>query len=220
MPKDAFVRINGEVFDLKKQQRISLEEGTYSVEIWAPRFATVKKEIKVTSSRPLIVKEGLKQTAASFDDYQERIAEHNGKRFRQNLRDGTVLGLFAGFTTVALTGRRAKLRKLEDEVGLRRAAYASAVSLNQIENVTQVYNDVVNEYEETEASHNLLVVSTGVLAALTAAFAVRHFTAKTRYRGKRPAYIPDSPFSSYEVRKRSSLHLGTSSSLIGFTLKF
>lgn len=219
-PRDAFVRINGEVIDLKKQQRISLDEGTYTAEIWAPRFETLTKEIIVAVGSPLVVTLGLKKTAGSYDAHQVLIEEHNTKRLKQNLRDGTVLGLFSGFTFVALTGRRSKAEKLIEEISLRRSAYAAAISQNQIQSTTEAYDNVVNEYEDVERSHNFIVVTTGVLAAATAAFGVVHFTSKNRYRDKRPVYEADRPFSGFEARKRPSLHLGTNTSLIGLTLKF
>lgn len=219
-PGGGFVRVAGEVLNLSENKTLELTPGTYEAEIWAPRFKVARKEFVVEAGRPTVVNLAMITRADDYDGFQDRVSQYNTAKLKRSLADGAVVGITTGLAYVTLTGRRDDLNDLEDLIENRRITFISAVTPSQIEGVATEYNNAVASYEDIQNSHNTLVVTTGILAAVGTLFAVKYFTSKSRFKEKRPVYAAENPFVGTAPRLKSSLHLGTSSSLLGLTLKF
>lgn len=220
IPQGGFIRINGKLLDLSKQSTIQLSPGTYNAEIWVPQFAVTNKEFEVKTGAPQVINYAMRKLSDDFNDYREELSRHKAARLKRSLTDGAVIGTVGGLAYFAVTGKRKKLDELQDLIENRRSAYVGAISVGQIQRVIEQYDNAVAEFESVEKTHNSLVVGAGTLTVAGAGLAVLYFKNKNRAEGNRPVYAPDNPFLRTGQIPQISLHLGTSTSLFGLTLKF
>lgn len=219
-PAGGFVRINGTTLDLIQTKTIDLSPGTYDAEIWVPKFEVNRVQVVVEADKPVVVNHTMKTLSADFNAYREELSRFRTARLKRTLTDGAVVGVVGGLTYVALTGNKNKINELEALIANRQSAYANAIALARIEEAKTQYNNAIAEYESVEKTHNTLVVSTGILAVVGAGLAVKYFTNKNRAGEERPVYRAGDPFAYFSAAPKTSLHLGTSTSLLGFTLRF
>ncbi|TXF89724.1 hypothetical protein FUA23_09760 [Neolewinella aurantiaca] len=219
-PKGAFVRINGEVLDLNKQTTVTIPPGTYEAEIWAPNFEIARKTVVVEEGRTVVVNHGMKTTSAAYRKFVDERSIYNTAKLKRTLTGGSLVAVTVAGSYVALTGRGNKLDKIEALISNREQAYLSEINPIEIEQAGNQYSIAVDDYEETQASHNTLVVVGVASAVAGAAATVLYFIKRKPSRLIKPSVMEDNPFTFHPRRSVAYLTSGTSFSPIGFTLNF
>ncbi len=220
LPSNALVKVDNQVIDLSKRNTLDLSPGEYQIEIWAPEFTVLSKTILVKTGETLVVREGLRDLSDSFAAYRLERQQYSNTTLKRNIAGGAVVGFFGAITYVALTGKNKELNRLENLIENRRDAYFSAVSTVDISVFSEQYTNAVTEYEDVEQQHNSVVTLAAAGSILTAAGAFFYFKKKRKSRPEKPLFVPENPFVYQSPRLKPAIQLGSSSSILGFTLKF
>jgi hypothetical protein len=220
-PRDAFVRINGEVFDLSGQKKVRLTPGTYQAEIWAPGFEVKTKSIEVKAGKTEIVNFGLKTKAQPFEDYQEVLSEYKTAKLKRSLSGATLIAANAGLSYFMFISQYRTGKKAEDKIEELQELYDTNTSFIGFGFIQEEYSKALVEHEEIKRKHDRRTkIGIPVVAALTAATAYLFYRRAKDRKLKKPVYTPKNPFVSVLQRTEPLIVVTENRSSVGFALKF
>ncbi len=220
-PRNAFVRINGEVLDLSRQNKIQLASGTYQAEIWAPNFEVVTKTIVVEAGKNQGVNFGLKKQAQTFLDYREELSEFKTAKLKRSLSGGTLVAANAVLSYLMFIDLYSKGRKVEDEIVKLQELYDNNTAFIGFASIQDAYSRALADHSDIkERQETRIKTGIPIVGALTAATAYLFYRRATDKKLKRPEYVSDNPFVSVLKRTEPLIVVTSHHNSIGFSLKF
>lgn len=219
-PKDAFVRIDGNVLEVSKQNTLRLVPGNYEIEVWAPRFEIFKQTITITAGEQLDYRKGLTILATDFGDYRETDDVYRKAKLNRNITLGSIL-LANAITTVSYRlGLESNIDGLKKQADEARRNYERAIDQFSIDLYANAYATLRAEYNaEIKRRDNFTKIATPALLlsyGVSAFFVVKLLSKKI----DKPSYAPENPFLSLINKYQPSLMVSNNQLGLGINLKF
>lgn len=220
-PKDAFVRIDGKVVEVSKENTLRLPAGEHEIEIWAPRFEVFKEVVTISPGKELDYRKGLTVLNNSYNDYRETGKIYRKAKLERNLTIGGIIVanaittvMYQSFTTTSIDRKKKNAEEVQ-------RAYDLAVEPDQVTRFENQYNTAKEEYEQAvDRGNSIRKFGTPLLIAgygLSAYFLVKIIKKKTNRPGD---FTPENPFLTFMEKYEPTLLAGANQVGVGVNLKF
>lgn len=218
-PKDALLKVAGEIYDQEAARSVTLSPGEYIVEIWAPRFATFRDTVVVPAGGRVTYSKGLTVFSEDFKAFREAEREIAGNKTWRNLSMVGLVGLSAGATFLAINGNNKQDEHIASaELANRRIE--RSINPLELELATNEYNTAKDDYDQARSQAVLGTVVAVAGWAGTAYYFIRQLRKK---KIARPQYQPKDPFTfqprPYLPKQRHVAPLASPNAL-GFSMQF
>lgn len=220
-PKDAFVRIDGKVLEVSKENTLQLSSGEHEIEVWAPRFKIFKEIITISPGRELDYRKGLTTLDQSFNDSREVDVAYRRAKLKRNLTIGGILLANVITTTAFQVGLNSGTDRALDDAEEARRSYELSTDPVQVAFWDGEYSRLRSDYEDAvDQRNNLLQIGLPVLIVGYGVSA--YFLMKiARKKIERPnRFAPENPFLSFIEKYQPTLIASTSQLGMGINLKF
>lgn len=226
-PANAFVRVNGQVLDLSKKNTLELAPGTYEMEFWAPNFDVEKEMILVEATKPNIIRKGMKNISARYENFKAERSKYVTKKFGRGLIDFSVVGATLFIANASLQTRKtgpnnesSDIAIVQREIDANREIAETSINPNSIARARVEYTALTAEYAELQQERNGRILLGSVATAIGTGLAVFYF-AKLRKQIERPVLETNNPFvQNVKPSILPSFTLGRVGGQAGFTLTF
>lgn len=193
-PKDAFLKIDGEVIDIsKKEVRFELEKklGDYPIEIWAPGYEVVNDEISFNEI-PSGYGKKLKTRTPNYLAYRKQMYEH----YKRIGFMGALIGVnAAGLIVVYDVKTRKELSDLRNYTEDLRMEQVNLVAATELERNRAKFDEAKLAYESLrEGLYKRYAIgfSTVALSSIGSAFIIKSLMKKNKIK---PIFeSEDNPF--------------------------
>lgn len=199
-PKDAFLKIDGEIIDISKQQvRFELEKnlGEYKIEIWAPGYEVFQDKINF-KELPTGYGKKLKKRSQNYLVYRNQM-------FERYKRIGFMTGLIgvnvAGLIVVYDVNTRNELSDLRTSTENLRMQQVNLVAATELERNRAKFDEAKLEYEtlrEGLYKRYAIGFSTVALSSIGSAFIIKSLMKKNKIK---PIFeSEDNPFVLQDLK--------------------
>jgi len=217
--KEAFIKVDGQLINFPAEKSIMLPPGSYRAEIWSPKFQIHEKEFSVVAGKSTQVVTDLRYQSEAYEEYVTRRQAFNTDKLKQTIGDGVFLLGTSALAFTAIVGKKGKLNDLEENILLTESNFIRAISEDQVQETGRLYTAAVTEYEETQKTHNQLVMVGSALAIASAAATVFYFK-KWRRKLNKPVYTPNNPFANVMSKTTPFLVYSGQGGQVGINFSF
>lgn len=149
-PEKCFVRIDGDVHELKNGKKtILLEAGTYQLEVWAPFFDVYTEQVTIITGQTLKFTKGLTNVVDGYEDFKQKQEVYLEKKHKRVISGGAII------TGNLLVGYLAFGNKWRKGISLRNQAeafvtdHSNAVTPEDVALSLDNYQQTVADYTKT-----------------------------------------------------------------------
>lgn len=220
-PKNSFVRVNGQVLEVSKENTLELPSGEYEIEVWAPRFKVFKENITISPGKELDYRKGLTVLDSSFNDSRDGDVAYRNARLKRNLNIGGIIAVNAITTTIFQVALNSGTDRKKRDAEVARNNYELAIDPDEIAFWENEYSDTRNRYEKSvDQRNNAIKFGLPVIIAgygLSTYFLIKLISKKIEQPER---YSPENPFLTFVEKYQPSLIASTSQIGLGINLKF
>ncbi len=218
-PKNALVRIQGQVLEPDKKASLTLDAGTYTIEVWAPFFQLQTEEVIVRAGQTTHYRKGLVTKSSEYAPFLAARSAYATRKLKRTIPDLSftaayaVLGYFIIGRPIIKSNQiyERALRVRDNHYG---SVYPVAIQQNELD-----YAALTAEYEAaTTTRRKRLTIGIPVMTLATGALAY-HLIRRAQGRPERPQFIPNNPFANVS-RSLPRLHLAGSTNGFGLAMTF
>jgi len=192
----AWLKINNEVIEVKGEKELSLLEGSYPFQIWAPNFEIIYDTIKIEARKSTTYKNILRYYTDDYRTYLKDIKSFNYKKGRRKLN----IVLSTGIPSILLGSSYFINKSILDEqrdilIG-HKTSYENATTRNVAEASKSSYNIALKRYNNKITVANTTTWASAALLAAGTYFAFLHpkrIKFKEEDKPKRPKV--ENPFT-------------------------
>jgi len=199
-PNDSYVRLKGEVFKVLEKNKLVLDTGKYTIEIWSPKMKVLTDTIEIKSNEMLKYYKGLKKTSSAYDLYRKKIRKYYSKKFIDIGLGAAVIGANAGLTALVFNPKKKSEIEMHRRNAIRaKMIYEDAVLSEAMAEAKSNYEFHKNEYNKKKESYNTRL-KVGI-PSLVVAYGLGSYYILKKLKKKRikPKYEEKNPLLNLEV---------------------
>jgi hypothetical protein len=218
-PQNALLKVDGKIYDQEAARSVTLPAGEYTIEIWAPRFATFRDTVVVPAGGKATYSKGLTVFSEDFKAFRESDRAVAGNKTWRNLSMVGLIGLSAGATFLAINGASKQDEHIASAQLANRRIERSINPL-ELELAANEYNAAKDDYDRARSQAVLGTVVAVAGWVGTAYYIIRQLKKK---KIARPQYQPKDPFTFQPrpslPKQRQFVPLASPNAL-GFSMQF
>lgn len=208
-PSNAVVKINGEKHELAGKPSpfcLGVRPGRYEIQIWAPGFEIHTEEIAVEFRKDFNYAKSLNTPTPEYLEYSKLSKEYHRKKINRNVTAGVSLALNVATTAYLINVLNAEKGKdLKDGLDLIRENYRSAVGVNELMELSDLYDEALQDYnEEQDAQKTRLSIA---IPAAVLSYGITAFTIHRQRKTKpiKPVFEVNNPWAVGQEWNQSNL---------------
>lgn len=209
-PYNAFLKIDNQVFDLSKENfplEVSLEEGKYVVELWAPTFAVQKISFEIKSNKATRIVKELTELNLKI---QDRVSDNSFKKVAIN---GGLVAMDLGLTVVYFVSKNKTekaLNILSEELDELRSPHQNLLFLSDLEASRAMFESQKSVFDEKRKKHNNKVVIGGVGLGVLYGLTTFLFVKQLKNKQSRAVKKDRNPFGNLSLDFNTGVQPNTS----------
>lgn len=189
-PDHALIKVDTMIISVGQKPKpfsVSLPEGAYPLQIWAPGMVLQEETINVMADSITFITRGLKELTPEFEAYKAKLEKYESKQFAKFGKSALILGGDILITAVVWgTGADAKEKAEEAKKG-----YESELSPEALRLHREAYEKYKKQYE---------TFNWGIPVTLLAYGVSTYFIIKiNKVKHEKPVFQEDNPFTLKQI---------------------
>ncbi len=207
VPSTALFKIDNQIYKASEQKELKLNEGTYIIEIWAPKMALITDTIQLKAYETLTYIKGMRETSTDYDSFAKKRRKYNIKNTVRYSTCALIVGANVFLSTELLDPtEKAEIEQIRQNALDSIEEYENAVTENAINESKANYEEFKAEYEERRDKYNqqkALKISGLSVGYLVSGFFIVKLLSK---KYEKPVFNEKNPFARVNVRPEIGLN--------------
>ena len=218
-PKNAQVRIDGQVLDPADGRTVELAPGSYDLEIWAPYFKLQTERVIVRAGETTTYTRGLIQKSSEYAPFLAAKSAYATKKLKRTITDVSLAAACATVGYVLFGQKVVEAKRVYDRALEVRELHYESVSPALVNDYEIAYARLTEEYDAAKSARDKqLAVGIPVMTLVTGALAY-HLIRRAGNRPVRPVFLGESPFRE-SIGFLPRFHFSGTTPCVGLAMTF